>query len=225
MHELGAPLIAPGPASRQRTLTRKSFAVAAFSVFVQGSARRRTNVTGPGLTARYSRGELVPLSHESTQDRRRRCKRRTGASVLNETEETLSILRKSKETILLLASDPAISKAIRKALEAGGYFVLEAQSIGRAIEWLKDCDPHLLIVRHYTEFMSGHEAAMFLRTLRPGLPVLILGGLLDDPDLEARAAAQNFDVFPKPYAAAELLAEVKKALLKYSGGRPHGPLA
>jgi DNA-binding NtrC family response regulator len=142
-----------------------------------------------------------------------------GAVVESETEDALAILRKSRESILLLASDAVISKSIRKALEAGGYFVFEAESIGRAIQWLKDCEPHLLIVRHYTEYMSGHEAAVFLRSFQPGLPVLVLGGTLDDPNVEARTAAQHFEVFPKPYTAAELLVEVKKVLLKYTRTR------
>jgi two-component system, OmpR family, response regulator len=132
----------------------------------------------------------------------------------------LAILHKSRETILLLASEPNIRKVICRALQNGGYFVLEAPSIGTAIERLKDSNPHLLIVRHYTEYISGQEAAVYLRSIRPGIPVLLLGGRLDDPGLDAREAVHDFNIFPKPYSAAELLAEVRKLLNKYSGRGP-----
>jgi len=47
--------------------------------------------------------------------------------------------------------------------------------------------------------------------------VLMLGGLLDDERLQYRAALQGFEVFPKPYTAAELLQEVKDVLSKPQG--------
>jgi DNA-binding response OmpR family regulator len=134
-------------------------------------------------------------------------------------EEVLSILHQSKETILLLASEPAISRVICKTLEANAYCVLKANDLGSASDWLKECEPHLLIVRQYTENVSGHEAAVYLRSLQPGLPVLILGGVLDDPELEAREAVLEFEVFPKPYSAAELIVKVKEMLLRYPGRR------
>jgi len=45
----------------------------------------------------------------------------------------------------------------------------------------------------------------------------MLGGLLDDDRLRYRAELQGFEVFPKPYTAAELLQEVKAVL-----SRPRG---
>ena len=117
-------------------------------------------------------------------------------------------------TILLLASDPVIRTVICEALESKGYSVFAAGDIGRAVDRLKDGTPDLLMVRHYIENMPGHEAAMYLRKLCPGIPVLILGGILEDDRLENRELLQGFDVFPKPYRAAELLAKVKEILQK-----------
>jgi len=120
-----------------------------------------------------------------------------------------------KETILLLASETVIRKAIREALQSEGYYVLEAHDLSSAAELLKSREINLLIVRHLIENVPGHEAAMYLRSIRPGLPVLIVGGILDDPSLEYREILHNFGIFPKPYKAAELLAEVKEILLKW----------
>jgi len=66
----------------------------------------------------------------------------------------------ASETILLLASEPVIRKVICEALESRGYFVLSANDLSSAVKWLKDCAPHLLMVRPYTETGPGHEAAM-----------------------------------------------------------------
>lgn len=62
--------------------------------------------------------------------------------------------------------------------------------------------------------MSGHEAAKYLRSMCPGVPVLIVGGILDDDELTNREFLQRFEVFPKPFKAAELLDKVKDVLLK-----------
>jgi hypothetical protein len=46
------------------------------------------------------------------------------------------------------------------------------------------------------------------------MKVLMVGGLLDDERLQYRESLQGFEVFPKPYTAAELLQKVKDVLNK-----------
>ena len=119
-------------------------------------------------------------------------------------------------TILLLASDSNISSVISKALDSAGYFVLTAHDIGCAIDRLEDCTPDLLIVRHYTESISGHDAATYLRRVCPRIPVLIVGGILDDSGLENRETLQGFEIFPKTFQAAELIEKVEQVLSQHS---------
>jgi DNA-binding response OmpR family regulator len=123
-----------------------------------------------------------------------------------------------KEIILLLASDPAVRKAICNALESKGYCVLPADNVDAAAKCLKTYTPDLLIVRQYTESMSGHEAAVFLRRISNGIPVLMVSGLIEDVDLEARSSVMGFEVFPKPFAAEELLDKVNAMLMKRRSG-------
>jgi DNA-binding response OmpR family regulator len=120
------------------------------------------------------------------------------------------------KTILLLVSDPMIRKSFSTALESAGYFVLAVGDVGGAVDRIKECTPDLLMVRHYTESMSGHEAAVYLRTKVPGISVLMVGGLLDEIGLENRNVIEGFEVFPKPFTVAELLAKVQEVLSKYS---------
>jgi DNA-binding response OmpR family regulator len=121
-----------------------------------------------------------------------------------------------KEIILLLVSDPLIRKVIREALEASGYCVLPAADIAQAADLLKECTPDLLMIRHYVQNVPGYDAALYLRKLCPGIPVLIVGGVLDDYSLESRAGIHKFEVFPKPYKAGELIDKVKEVLAKRS---------
>jgi DNA-binding response OmpR family regulator len=124
-----------------------------------------------------------------------------------------------KETILLLASDPVARRAICHALESGRYCVLPTDNVDGAARWLRETTPDLLIVRQvrqYTESMSGYEAAIFLRRISNGIPVLILGGQIEDADLQNRENLHRFEAFPKPFAATELLEKVGQMLFKHS---------
>jgi|SRR5271157_2456423 len=120
------------------------------------------------------------------------------------------------QTILFLASEPIIRNVICEALESQGYLVQTAGDVGSAVDRLKECTPDLLMVRHYVEDISGYDAAVYLRGRCPGIPVLMVGGLLDDDRLENPALVQGFEIFPKPFRASELLDKVKEVLAKGS---------
>jgi DNA-binding NtrC family response regulator len=120
-------------------------------------------------------------------------------------------------TILLLVSDPLVRSVLQETLEHEGYMVRATGDLGQAVDRLKESVPDLLITRTYVESMPGHEAAMYLLTKCPGMRVLMVGGLLDDKRLQYRAELQGFEVFPKPYTAAELLQKVKDVLSKPRG--------
>ena len=122
-----------------------------------------------------------------------------------------------KTTILLLVSDPVVRSVLQETLEREGYTVRATGDLGQAVDRLTECTPDLLITRTYVEGLPGHEAAMYLRTKCVNMRVLMLGGLLDDERLRNREALQGFEVFPRPYTAAELLQEGKNVL-----SMPHG---
>lgn len=115
-------------------------------------------------------------------------------------------------TILLLIPDPLVRSVFGETLEREGYAVLATGDLGSAVDWLKRCIPDLLITRTHISHMLGHDAAKYLRTKCPALRVLIVGGLLDDDRLLYRESLQGFDVFPKPYSAAELIEKVREVL-------------
>lgn len=114
--------------------------------------------------------------------------------------------------ILLLISDPEMRRVVEDSLSSQGYLVRTAGDIGTAVDRLKESAPDLLIIRPYINSMPGHEAVSYLRTLRPGLRVLMVGGLIDDDRLSYRDSLRNIHVFPKPFTAGQLLKAVQEAL-------------
>jgi DNA-binding NtrC family response regulator len=119
-----------------------------------------------------------------------------------------------KTTILLLASDPVVRSVMGEILDREGYIVLSSKDLGDAVDFLKRSKPDLLITRNYVQSLPGHDAAKYLLTKCPKMKVLMVGGLLDDERLQYRESLQGFEVFPKPYTAAELLQKVKDVLNK-----------
>ena len=115
-------------------------------------------------------------------------------------------------TILLLVSDPIVRSVLQEVLEQEGYMVMPAGDLGQAVDRLKGCAPDLLITRTYVQGLTGHDAAMYLRTKCVKMRVLMVGGLLDDQRLKNREELEGFRVFPKPYSAEELLQKVKEVL-------------
>ncbi len=115
-------------------------------------------------------------------------------------------------TILLLVSDPLMRTILHETLERAGYLVVVAGDVGAAVDRLKELRPDLLIVRPHINSMPGHMAAHYLRTRCPGLPVLIVGGFMDDERVRVQTAIQDYHVFPKPFTADELLGKVRDVL-------------
>ena len=122
-----------------------------------------------------------------------------------------------KTTILLLVSDPIVRSILQETLEREGYMVVATGGVGDAVDRLKECTPDLLITRTYVQGLTGHDAAVYLRTKCSRMRVLILGGLLADERLQNREALQGFRVFPKPYTPAVLLQEIKDVLSEQRG--------
>jgi DNA-binding response OmpR family regulator len=114
--------------------------------------------------------------------------------------------------ILLLISDADMRGVIQDTLAMQGYLVQATGDIGVAVDILRESPPDLLIIRPYINSMPGHEAAKYLRTKRPGLAILMVGGLIDDVRLKYRDSLQNIQIFPKPFTAEQLLQAVQEVL-------------
>jgi len=127
---------------------------------------------------------------------------------------TLDLKLRSPAAILLFASDGPMRAILRETLEHAGYVVVTADDIGVAVDRLKEMRPDLLIIRPFISTMTGTEAAHYLRTFSPGLPVLIVAGYMDDERIRVENSIERYHVFPKPFAASDLLDKVQEVLEK-----------
>jgi DNA-binding NtrC family response regulator len=114
--------------------------------------------------------------------------------------------------ILLLDSEPFVRSIMKEVLEQAGHVVVATGGLGVAVKRLTEGKIDLLIIRPYVDNITGYEAAKYLRARNPRMEVLLIGGLLDDHRLRDRAAIERFEVFPKPFTAAELLEKVAEVL-------------
>ena len=121
-------------------------------------------------------------------------------------------LSSSDVTILLLDSDSFMRAALHDAFESAGYLVVAVGDLGEAVDRLDELRPDLLITRPYINSMPGRIAANYLRTKHPGLPVLIVGGFVDDDRLNVQNSIEEFYTFPKPFSRDELLTNVRGVL-------------
>lgn len=103
-----------------------------------------------------------------------------------------------------------------ETLEDAGYLVVTASEIGAAVDRLCEVHPDLLIVPPYIDSMPGQNAADYLRTKCPGLPVLLLAGLLDDDRIRTQNTVREFYTFPPPFSREDIVSKVRDVLQRES---------
>ena len=118
----------------------------------------------------------------------------------------------SSATILLLDSDPVMRASLRGVLQDANYLVVAAGDLSEAIDRMAEIKVDLLITRPYVNSMPGAMAANYLRGKRPGLPVLIVAGFMDDDQVDVRSTVHEFHTFPAPFHRAELLVKIADVL-------------
>jgi DNA-binding NtrC family response regulator len=101
---------------------------------------------------------------------------------------------------------------LHDVLQGAGYLVMKAADLGAAVDRLSEARPDLLVTRPYINSMPGRVAADYLRSRRPGLPVLIVAGFMNEDRLNVQNAIENFYTFPKPFSHDDLLAKVSEVL-------------
>jgi DNA-binding response OmpR family regulator len=117
-----------------------------------------------------------------------------------------------KQVILLFHSAPVLRAVLREILENAGYVVRATGDLGIAVDMVRESPPGLLIIDSYVADIPGHDAALYLCKKSPNMKVLMVVGLPADQRMEARTTDEGFAVFPKPFAAADLVAKVKEVL-------------
>jgi CheY-like chemotaxis protein len=116
------------------------------------------------------------------------------------------------ETVLVVDDEVVVRRLVRRALEADGYVVLEAEGGIEALEVLmgRDARVDLVLTDCTMPGINGWELVRIIGAVLPGLPTILMTGWILAPGegLPARPTA----VLEKPFAPAALTKSVRTAL-------------
>jgi CheY-like chemotaxis protein len=113
--------------------------------------------------------------------------------------------------ILHLDDEPAIREILAAALSSYGYRVVSATTPTEALNAAKQERPDLVISDLQLEEGDGLETVEQLKAQFPGLPVIILTGVLVDQRIAQKSLAKNVEVYlPKTGSLAVIVEEVKR---------------
>ena len=118
------------------------------------------------------------------------------------------------ETILVVEDHESIRRMMVRSLEKQGYRVLSTVNGVDAIQVFESYSGpiDLLLSDVVMPHMDGVQLAEKLQVLAPGMKVLFISGYVEDWNRYFNPSQGNKQLFEKPFAIPEFLAEVRKHL-------------
>jgi DNA-binding response OmpR family regulator len=127
--------------------------------------------------------------------------------------------------ILVVDDEAAVRESVRFVLVQAGYEVIEAADGAQAMETVRAGDnPSLLdavILDLYMPKIHGQEVIFYLRSKFPAIPIIVLTGKPDVPDIIRSFEEGVAEFLVKPVRTDNLLAAVARAI--QGRGRPSSP--
>ena len=118
--------------------------------------------------------------------------------------------------ILVVDDEVSVRESVRLVLDQAGYEVIAAEDGARAMETVQSGDnPSRLdavILDLYMPKIHGQEVIFFLRSKFPAIPIIVLTGKPDVPDIIRSFDEGVVDFLVKPVHPDNLLASVAKAV-------------
>jgi PAS domain S-box-containing protein len=118
------------------------------------------------------------------------------------------------ETVLVIEDDPRVREVTVRALRAGGYRVLDAESGKAAIAVAAAADPpvRLVVTDVVMPDVSGREVAEALQARIPALRVLYVSGYTEHTIVHHGVLDSGIEFLSKPFTPSALLARVREVL-------------
>ena len=119
-----------------------------------------------------------------------------------------------KKTITIVEDEPFIIEALSFILEKEGFMVKSISDGAKAIEFIKDTEPDLVILDIMLPNVSGMKILEDIRSTKSisELPVLMLTAKGQKKDRRAAEGAGVNKFMTKPFDNAELIQQVKLML-------------
>ena len=119
-----------------------------------------------------------------------------------------------KKTITIIEDEPFIIEALSFILEKEGFIVKSISDGAKAIEFVKDTNPDLVILDIMLPNVSGMKILEDIRSTKliAELPVLMLTAKGQKKDRRAAEDAGVNEFMTKPFDNAELIQQIKHIL-------------
>jgi two-component system response regulator GlrR len=115
--------------------------------------------------------------------------------------------------ILIVDDEAPIREILAQMLGQGGYRVSEAATAIEAQHTVQRDPPDLIISDLQLEESDGLAMITQLRAARPGLPIILLTGVLFDNDVVENSLSKVVTTYlPKTTPLANILAEIRRLL-------------
>jgi response regulator RpfG family c-di-GMP phosphodiesterase len=119
-------------------------------------------------------------------------------------------------TILIVDDEPVVLDSLRMTLERERYHVVAHSSPRKALEFLADNDPAVIITDQKMPEITGLEFLVESRRLRPQASRILITAVLSLPTVvDAINKGEIFRFLAKPWLREELLATVRNAVQRH----------
>lgn len=121
-------------------------------------------------------------------------------------------------TVLVVDDENGILETLAAILKGHGFTVFVARSGEEAVDVAYNVEPDWVVSDVVMGTLSGIEAAIRIREIRPDTNVLLFSGNAVTTDLlaEARSRGHNFEILSKPFHPTELLDRLSPSSLETS---------
>ncbi|HTP28191.1 MAG TPA: sigma-54 dependent transcriptional regulator, partial [Anaeromyxobacteraceae bacterium] len=116
------------------------------------------------------------------------------------------------QTVLVVDDEKNIRRTLRMVLETEGYLVLEAETAEEALKILEAEPVDLGLFDVRLPGMDGLSLLSRARELWRDLPVIVISGHADTPDVVEAMRRGSFDFFSKPLDRDRVVVSVRNAL-------------
>lgn len=135
------------------------------------------------------------------------------------TRETIGVVPRGDETILLVEDEDIVRAFARRLLTDKGYVVLEADSGERALELASTSAFDLVLTDVVMPGINGRELCEQLRRTQPKLRCLFMSGYAEDVIVYQGALEPGRHLVHKPFSAVELSRAVRRTLDEDAGAQ------
>lgn len=124
------------------------------------------------------------------------------------------IIQGSGERILVVEDQKGVREFLRKALSENGYLAIEAKNAKEALDVFEKEKGNfdLIFCDVVLPDESGIKLADQLLSQRPGLPILLNSGYVDEKSQWPLIRKRGFPFLKKPYGLVDLLQTIKETL-------------